>query len=304
MKKLTLLLSALFMLSVRLIAQVLNPGFELSNSDGSISNWGATYLFSVTIDSNGISHEDSIVFDHGYFYSLTTNAHSGSKALEITNAYNYTGSQCIVGMAGADEDSIFSAYGTFDFVPTTVAPSTFSFYYKYFPLNNDSGVARLTVYDSFMNETGAAEIVLTGTHSSYTFASAPVVMTAAGNVGFISVTFKNSTGGHPATFGTRMLIDDIGAIPTSVGSLYEQGNSAICFPSPALGNINVSLEDNNQLTPAELKITDIAGRTLYYGNTTFDKETPVSIDVSNYPAGQYVITIYTEKTVYTTRFIK
>lgn len=303
MKKLTLLLSVLI-LSARLLAQIPNAGFETLNADGTIRNWGSTYLFSVAIDTDGHSTGDSVVFDHHYFYSPTTDARTGSYALLISNAMNYTTGECISGRAAADTDSVFTAYGALDFVPVSETPASFSFYYKFLPLNNDTGIARMIVYDSVMNELGTTEIFITGTHSSYTYATAPVNISAPGTGAFVSVYFANSTGGHPATFGTRLLIDDIGALPTSVGNLSATEVKLVCFPSPAAANICLYLQGNDQSIQADVAVMDATGRRIYANNLLFDKNAPVMLDTHQYPAGTYLINIRTLSGIYTTRFVK
>jgi hypothetical protein len=259
-------------------------------------------MFPVSIDTDGSSTMDSLVFNH-YFYFSTTDAHSGSRALEISNAYNYTRSECITGAAGADTDSVFTAYGSLDFLPATVAPGTFNFYYKYLPLNNDSAIARMVVYDSFMSELGKAELILSGTHAAYTLATAPVVMSAAGNVGFISVFFSNSTNGHPPTFGTRLVIDDINLLPAGIGDASAGAQQLLCYPSANGEAQLIALTHNTQSITAHLCLCDINGRQLMQRSVTLNGTEPVSIDVNNYPSGIYMVKLVGTTGVYTTKFI-
>ncbi|PQJ12542.1 hypothetical protein CJD36_002000 [Flavipsychrobacter stenotrophus] len=298
------LLALVLTISTSLWAQVPNPGFEQLNIDGTTRNWGNIYLFSGVADTYGNFHMDSVVYTNTYFYTPTSDAHSGTRALEIGNGYNYTTGQCIVGAVGADTDSVFMAYGGFDFIPATVAPATFSFYYKYLPLNNDTGVARLVVYDSFMTALGMAEIFLSDTHSTYTLASTPVVMTAAGNVGFISVAFSTSTFGHPATFGTRLLIDDVGASTTGVADISNADHKLICYPTVAGSQLNVGIDGLTHNTNAAMKIMDISGRTLRTENLEFAAGMATPVNVESLSAGTYVISETIATGNYIARFIK
>lgn len=303
MKKLIFSALAFIALSLQLHAQVPNPGFEQLNADGTVRNWGKIYLMPVTVDSSGNSYSDSVIFNN-YFYFSSTDAHSGSRAMEISNAYNYTRSECIVGAAGADMDSVFAAFGSFDYLPATVIPATFSFYYKFFPMNNDSGIAQLGVYDSFMNEIGAAEIIISGTHAAYTLASTPVVMTGTASVGYISVYFSNSTGGHPATFGTRLLVDDIGASPSGIDDIRAESIALSCYPNPALDNINLLLSGVSRDVAAVIEVTDVAGRQMQQKEVTVKAGQPLQVDVKNYATGVYIATITTAYGKFTSRFIK
>lgn len=297
------LLALLFLFIGRTAAQVPNSGFEQLNADNSVSNWGNTYLFATIIDSDGTSHSDSIVFNH-FFYFSTTDAHTGSRALEIDNAYNYTEGNCIIGAAGVSTDSIFMAFGSISYVPVTVAPTNFSFYYKYLPLNNDSAMCRLIVYDSFYGELGRAEMYMSGTVSSYTYANAPVVMSAAGTPAFMSVNFYCATNLHPATFGTRLLIDDVGMGTTAINDPKDATINLTCYPTVATGTINILVGGLLHTQDAELAIYDISGRCMLQKKVNIAPDTPVSLAVDNYPAGSYLVALATDAGRYRARFVK
>src|SRR4051812_39154797 len=104
-------------------AQVPNGDFENLNYDGSLRNWGNVYLTAVMIDSNGVSHFDSIVYNGGnYYYQPTIDAHSGNYAMEVNNAWSFTFSGAITGSVSVDTDTVYSAYGALEFIPTQMQP--------------------------------------------------------------------------------------------------------------------------------------------------------------------------------------
>jgi hypothetical protein len=106
----TILVMTLSLKAVYMQAQTIQNGsFESLNSDGTLRNWGNVYLMSVWIDSSGVSHSDSIVYD-GPFYAPTNDAFHGNTALELRNAWNFTSNIGIAGAVGLDDDSVFSSF--------------------------------------------------------------------------------------------------------------------------------------------------------------------------------------------------
>lgn len=238
-------------------AQLFNPGFENLNSNGTCSNWGNNYIFSVFIDSSGVVTGDSIVFDN-QFYAATTDAHSGSYALELRNAYNFTTNEGIAGSVSADEDSIFTSWGTFEQVAISGYPVDFGFFHKYFPANGDTGLAILLVFDAMGDEIGRAEILISGTVPVYTYLSAPVVYTVNALPAAYTLNFSTANVYVEPSFGTRLLIDDV-ILNVSPTSLPEDvnGNDIDVFPNPA--NQSFTISQQEQVLQA-YTISDISGR--------------------------------------------
>jgi hypothetical protein len=244
MKKTITLLSALtFFTALTTFAQVPNGDFETLNYDGSLRNWGNVYLSAVMIDSNGVAHYDSIVWNGGnYYYEPTTDAHTGNYAMQLNNAWNYGLNGSIGGSASVDTDSVYSAYGALEFIPTQIQPTSLNFYYKYLPAGNDSAYVTFIVYDTMMNELGNANMTIGGTTGSYTLASSQVIYTAPGQVCYYSLNFSATVYGMIPGYGTKFIIDDI-TINGTTGIKDISDAIRILYPNPVTAFLRL---DNSQ----------------------------------------------------------
>lgn len=250
-KLLPFLFFALLFSNKQVSAQIPNGDFETLNWDGTLSNWGNVYLMAVSIDSLGNTFMDSIVWD-GPYYSKTVDANTGNFAMEMRNAYNYTTNHGIAGSVSADTDSVYTAWGALEFVSIQIQPTDFSFYYKYNSVGNDSGIARLTVYDYMMNPVGNAEVVLSGISSVYTYTSVPITFTSLDPVAYYSLNFstKISLADMPTEphLGTSLIIDDVHlSSTTGIGSNNLMENSYSLFPNPSKENLNISSKNSEEI---------------------------------------------------------
>lgn len=285
-------------------AQVPNSGFENLNTDGSIKNWGAPFFTIIEIDSTGVAHPDSIVYDNQLYFS-TSDAHAGLKALEMRNAYYYTSGQKITGSARVSEnDSDYAAFSSL--ISLTQQPVNFTFYYKFLPAGNDTAVAMLYLYDSNSNPVGEAIIEITSASSTYTLASKPVTYYTSNNPlpFFATVEFTTAKYGSTSTFGTRFLVDDVNLaqLATGIWTHDLKNNGIRCFPNPAEKQLTIQL-DETITTDQNIKvqITDVSGkliqRTTLTGNTTI-------IDTKELDKGLYAVTIITPSKTYHSKFFK
>lgn len=250
-KLLPFLFFALLFSNKQVSAQIPNGDFETLNWDGTLSNWGNVYLMAVSIDSLGNTFMDSIVWD-GPYYSKTVDANTGNFAMEMRNAYNYTTNHGIAGSVSADTDSVYTAWGALEFVSIQIQPTDFSFYYKYNSVGDDSGIARLTVYDYMMNPIGNAEVVFSGISSVYTYTSVPITFTSLDPVAYYSLNFstKFSLADIPTEphLGTSLIIDDVHlSSTTGIGSNNLMENSYSLFPNPSKENLNISSKNSEEI---------------------------------------------------------
>ena len=250
-KLLPLLFFALLFSNKQVSAQIPNGNFETLNWDGTLSNWGNVYLMSVSIDSLGNTLMDSIVWD-GPYYSKTADANTGNFAMEMRNAYNYTTNHGIAGSVSADTDSVYTAWGALEFVSIQIQPTDFSFYYKYNSVADDSGIARLTVYDYMMNPAGNAEVIFSGISSVYTYTSVPITFTSPDPVAYYSLNFstKFSLADMPTEphLGTSLIIDDVQlSSTTGIGSNNLLESSYSLFPNPSKENLNISSKNAEEI---------------------------------------------------------
>jgi hypothetical protein len=236
-------------------AQVPNPGFENLLSNGSPANWGNVYIFSAWIDSTGTLQSDSIVFDNNWFYKSTTDTHSGQYAMELSNAFNYSQNTAIAGAIGVDEDSLFTAWGIQELIPVYGSPIDFGFYYKFIPVNNDTGYASITLIDSSGNTVGAAEVFLTSLTTTYNYSNTFISVIPGGVPAFMSIQFSTSVPGGQTSFGTRLLIDDVEVNTTLSGSseLINVLDFHI-YPNPASNLLNI--QSNHQVDAVRMYSVD------------------------------------------------
>ena len=287
-------------------AQVPNSNFNLLNSDGTLANWGNVYLFQAWLDTNGVMHGDSIVFD-GPLYAATSDAYSGSHALELHNAWNYTSNTGIAGAVASDEDSVFSSWGILNLVPTNAtafnpfAPINFGFHYKYFPVNGDTAYALLTLYDSLGNSTGECEILLSDSTQTYTEIYAPVVYTSNALAAYYSLRFSNFYTANPGykqpSLGTRLLIDQIGFnLVTSIDQPSAIAQNKIqLVPNPAGNQLRIQLASNEAVGTRVLSLL---------GTELIPLQNSNILDLQNLNTGIYLLEVTTNDTKQVLRFVK
>lgn len=242
-------------------AQVPNSNFEELNFDGTLRNWGSVYLFSVTLDSNGVSTTDSIVFGNTYFYAPSTDAFTGNYALELSNAYNFTTGMGIAGRVSCDTDTVYSAWGSIEMIASSIQPTEMNFHYKFLPAGNDSAIAGIYVYDAFGTVIGQGEMIIGSAVTAYTYATIPVVYTSANPAAAYSLVFSNQVGYSEVNLGTRFLIDDVSFITTGVPSLESQ-DGFVLYPNPAHDYISFSRKTD---APVKITVFDVSGKNCFSG---------------------------------------
>lgn len=248
-KTLLSIFAGLMLISQASFAQVPNGDFESTNYDGTIQGWGNVYLMSVVIDTGGVVYQDSIVFD-GPFYAKTTDAHSGSYAMEMRNAMNYTSGMGMAGSVSADTDSVYSAWGSLELIELTQQPTSLDFFYKYTSVNGDSGLAQLHLYNLMGDEIGNAISVILPS-ANYAYMSVPVTMLTADPVAYYSLNFstKVSYADYPTlpALGSSLIIDDVtlGGINGIKSPAFE--NQISLFPNPAHDQISIHTDVNQEM---------------------------------------------------------
>ncbi len=277
---------------------ILNPNFEQLNSDGSIRNWGNVYLFSAWFDSTGVSHPvDSIVYDGQFFYAPTNDAYSGNTALELRNAWNFSTNTGIAGAVALDEDTVFSAWGLSNLVPTygtqfnPFEPVNFKFHYKFHPVNGDSASVEIVLWDSSGYQVAEGLAVITDSASTYTLMTVPINYSITGGAAFYSFTIRNfyssEPGSHQPSLGTRFIVDNIGFnyFSASADNTTKNDRQINVYPNPARSWINI---DAQAFKNTHFKIHSIIGQTILEGNLQPNSNT---IDLNGFEEGVYILEI-------------
>ncbi len=282
-------------------AQIPNAGFENVNPNGSIKNWGDLILIGIALDSNGVP-TDTLVIDQQFYFS-STDAHSGTRALEMRNAYWTVSGGKIAGRAKLSSND--SDY-TFFSAPVGIGqvPQNFSFYYKFLPANNDTAYAWMRLTDSSANVVGEAEIFVSGNHSSYTFISTPVVYTSTIAPAFVEMGFTTAKPLSQANFGTRFLVDDVSLsnLATGIGEevTFEQLS---LFPNPAKEQLTVSLPEKENGVAAQLRILSLGGQLVREQTLVPDKNV-LRVNVEALPTGCYLLELRQNGKRYQGKFIR
>ena len=248
------------------------------------------YILSVTIDSTG-THSDSIVYDNGYYYAPTTDAYSGNYALLLANSYNVTANKMTTGAAAVDTDSVFSAWGSLEFIPLQSRPENLAFYYKYLSIGNDSGAVSCVLYDDAGNVVGEATQKL-GEQATYAAVNIPFVYVSANAVANYSLSFHNfvaidST--SQAHFGTRMWIDELGFNKTTDIENVSPESGIHIYPNPAQTFFAIATKESVK----SIFLYEINGK-----NVILSTENKQKIAVNHLPHGLYFLKVETEKGIY------
>lgn len=289
--------------SLLLKSQVPNSSFEDLTTDGKIKHWGKAFFNVVIIDSAGIAHGDSVVFDQGLYFP-TSDAHSGQKALEMRNAFNYTSNQPLAGSVRLmSNDSDFFAYAPM--VAIQQRPASFSFYYKFFPVAGDTAFASMVVYNSSGSEIGRSEIGISAPAGNYTQAVKTVTYQSADPAAYIDIDFATAKPGSNAAFGTRLLVDDVGTgtAATAIYSPALKKETAIIFPNPVQNYLMLGPENIFAGQSGTMEISDMNGRLTRQLDFN-GSEKDLAIDVSQLTRGMYVLKIISGQKIYTNTFIK
>jgi hypothetical protein len=259
MKKMLLLISACFISMNLLMAQptIPNNGFEQWTDTATCTSWSTNNL------SLGFYSYDMV--------TQTTDKYSGSYAIKLkTMSIPYVGT-----MTGIATTGIYNVLtGISGGVPMTVKPVSFSGYFKYSPVNNDTMaiIVIMTKWNGTSRDTiGIGGVMTKQTVSSYTPFDQPIQY--------------NPTNVVPDTFNI-MLVSSAGYAPQVNSTLYVDAlafNGTISgekmplsmllqkvYPNPSDGLFNITLADDgiysirvfNILGEKILEKTDVRGQYL------------------------------------------
>lgn len=242
---------------------------------------------------------DSVVFDQQLIAS-TPDAHSGSRAVELRNAYNYTSNYGIAGAISLDADSVFMAWSAFELVPITAPPADLSFWYRFTSVNGDTAQALLQVFDSLGTELGQAQVLLTVPASTYTRVQQAVTYHTPGQPAFFSLRFSTfyTAGGHGVRqpgLGTRLTIDEV-ALGAPLGVAGQPAVAApALYPNPATDELRVG---STTSPPTLLELFDSRGLLVRR------ESGPQRVSLAGLTPGLYVARLHTRAGVQTQRVVK
>ena len=242
-------------------AQILNGGFEITQSNSRAAFWaGKTYSFQVVLDSSGHTKSDSVVFDKTNYAISRTKVHSGEWSLELRNGYNFTKSQSLPGQAFASVDT--SGYVDFQntMVPVSSTPDAMRFYCSFLPKNSDTGLAVIKVYDALMNEIGSGIYRIETAILDWEQITVPIEYGSTAEAAYVQLSFTSSTGGERVTLGTVMFVDDVELVNFTSMDVDYSLNPINVFPNPSTGNIKLAVQKNVKVS--EVFLVNMAGQVI------------------------------------------
>jgi len=294
MKK-TLLLIVIFLVAVRAQAQIINPGFETLNPDGTPAYWLPLPLFIIFPLDTACEQQGS--YDSMRF--VTTDAHSGSYAFEM----NVTTFCDTLSSGGNIRPTRYIAdTGFMDMrVPFTGRPAAITFYYKFTSVMGDYAYADvLTENDTNSVAEGVWKTYVTA--NTWTLASIPLTYFNTDNPAYLSLRFRIGSDSI-MHYGTRFLLDDMSDAGTTAVPDLVDAVGITCYPVPAGNELNIRLSSKTAESGAEVRITDAMGRLVKTGNMHLDNG-HASINISELPAGMYIVQLTIGDLIHRTKFVK
>lgn len=296
-KKYFLLNFAALLLFPAAYGQVVNGDFELVKPNFLPSNWGMNFVQPVTINiGNGQSTSDTILYTSSIpsMVYATNDAHTGLHAMEISNALNQTQNIVIPGEATvfADPAQDFPGWNAGIPVPDGAHIERLGFYYKFFPVGSDVAQAKMTLLDANGNQIGTTSVDIHATTGNeydyiYSYIYHPYYIAPA----YMYVTFKMAKPGTTATFGSRLIIDNVITNPESLEIIENQENGAFTiFPTLATNELNVMVPPQ-AVGVVNYKVINMQGRVVKQISESRASQYVYTMSVSDLSTGLYLLEI-------------
>ncbi len=311
MKKIYFIFSLiLLVMSSSLQAQVVNGNFEIVKPNFLPSNWGMNFTQEVAIDTNtGQVVGDNILYTWCIpsMVYVSTEAHSGQYAMEISNAFNSTQNVVIPGSATifSDETQDFPGWNAGVPLSPQANIQTLGFYYKFLPAGNDVAQANISVFDANGNEIGKTHVDIMGTNNQFQYVYSYVNFTSNTTPAHMTISFTMQKEGSTPTFGSRLLIDQVVTNFQSLEVIGSQNSntSFTVYPTLADNEINVSLP-NQAEGQINYKIINTQGSVVIENSELNASNYTYSMDVSNLSSGVYFLQIESNLEKVVKKFVK
>lgn len=240
-------------------AQVQNGGFEDLNSEALPYYWKwISAPIIVVIDTTG--QPDSVVYVGGRYVVNNIDVHSGQRAMEIGNGYNFTSQVAFTGELVASYDTSFAGGFPINEVLLLERPQTVRFFAEYFPEAGDSAFVEVHVYNTSYDEIGTSLLKIGGTVATYTEFEMPITYVTTDSAATMNLSFHTSTPTGPASLNTRLLLDDVAVENVQTGTFENaMARNYRLYPNP----VDKVLTIDAPLDAAQTSVllTDAMGRT-------------------------------------------
>jgi hypothetical protein len=197
-------------------------------------------------------------------------------------------------------------------LPISEIPEKFTFYYKYFPVGQDTALAAglLYYYDPVLDSTLMLEeeMIKLAPADEWTYFEIPFTLVGTPIPDTLNIAFSSSNldeEGASVSLGSVLYIDKVEVILQT--SVFENrpdlSQSLEINPNPADQYIEISLENDSQST-SRVEIFNEQGRRVLETTSEPYEFTSFKIDITNLSKGFYLVKIENGGKVYSSKFIK
>lgn len=267
------------MLSSAAMGQILNSSFENARANGGPANWGRTIL--IPSPCNVAQGFDSVYFQ-------TTDAHTGTYALEMRNAQCDASSFFSGGAFLMDVDSFYFGSG----MPFTERPASISFFYKLFSTGGDYGHVSIQLVDELNGEglIAQAELDIAQATGQYTLYTAPLEYYSNGTPNRLIINFTIENPLDHVHYGTRFLVDDVSALATDIKDIKAAKSALVVYPNPSHGPIAIRSAETGLV---QLEVSNMLGQVVYTAKTP----TNTAIELPTLSAGLYTYRVLSNNAI-------
>lgn len=293
MKNFTSLLFLLLacLLSISVQAQVLNGGFELKRTDGTIANWEPSGLIPILLDSPATCTFDSLYF-------LSNDAHSGNYALAMQSVF----CESMVALPQMSASDDIPAYSPSE--PFSGKPGSFHFYHK-LSLATGNGVRiYISLLDTNGLEVAIADTTLRMAAGTYTYVDMPLQYIGTGEPVLLQMFMALIQECGTTSEITSFLIDDIGSGTTAVADPKIPGRSISVYSVPAGAELQVRPEGFTTTREARLLVSDALGRVVLQTRVLPSEGGNIHLATAALAPGVYTLQLWDGTDCFVTRFIK
>lgn len=318
MKKTLLILSALSLIfTMKVNAQIINPGFETWTNDMLVPSamnpnsgndtygwWDFNYFNSSLVGSSPISVTrcSDTVRTGNYSVRLQTKVYTPTSwniykswgIPFIGHEYNDTLGILFDGKVNVSNQTYKPG------IPCTQSLTQYNFYYQYKPTGNDTAECRVALLS-------AGSLVAGGRFKTHVATGSSGWQQAVINFTYVSgatpdtllILYSSSSLDRAPKAGSVLWIDDVSvSSPTEVKEMLEEENTMTIFPNPSTGVFSINHLYNK---PQSIEIFNLLGEKIY--STTNNSRASIDIDISHSPKGIYFVEMYDGEKIYTEKIV-
>lgn len=217
----------------------------------------------------------------------TTDANTGTYAIELNTVYHPKWEDTIAGLLSIGAIDLQSFGGPFSPAPYNASPTNFDYSYKYSGANGDlSGYFYFEFYNSGLNIGGGSVTVVD--QASYFTGTLPITLTGTPD----SVRIIAYSGD---SLGSVLKLDDLAFTGGDVGINEFSNLSMDIYPNPA--NDYVMIKSENEF---EIEILDITGKLVY---SSKNNSGIVTVHTEEFKKGAYFVKINSSQKTQTQKLI-